>query len=86
MARRTVVEESGPGYVEDDSGPVLGLDVGLLVAAAVVVLAVLFFTGTFDDDDGTPKAPGVSPTEQTDQQSDEPQPTEEPTGEASTSP
>jgi hypothetical protein len=80
MARRTVIEETSPGVVEDDSGPVLGLVVGLLIAAAIVVLAVLFFNGTFDSNDngGTPQAPDNAPSAPSNQQTEEPQPSSTP--------
>ena len=76
---RTVIEDSGPAYVEDDSGPVLGIVVGLLIAAAIVVLAVLFFNGTFDSGSGgTTHTPGNQPSAPTQQQSQEPQPSSTP--------
>jgi hypothetical protein len=80
MARRTVIEDTSPGYVEDDSGPMLGLIVGLLIAAAIVVLAVLFFNGTFDSDNngGTPQAPDNAPSAPSNQQTEEPQPSSTP--------
>ncbi|MDP9182253.1 MAG: hypothetical protein M3P04_05700 [Actinomycetota bacterium] len=60
MARRTVIEDS-PTVVEDSSGPALGLVLGLLLGIAVVVLAVLFFAGTWDDNNtsNTPSVPGT---------------------------
>ena len=78
---RTVIEESGPAVVQDDSGPALGIVVGLLIAAAVVVLAVLFFNGTLGSNDNgrTPQAPGNAPSAPADQQSSqEPQPSTTP--------
>ena len=80
MARRTVIEETSPTVVEDDSGPVLGLVVGLLIAAAIVVLAVLFFNGTFDSNDngGTPQSPDNAPSAPSNQQTEEPQPSSSP--------
>jgi hypothetical protein len=52
MARTVIEETSSPAYVEDD-GPGLGLVIGVLLGIALVVLAVLFFTGTFDRDSTT---------------------------------
>jgi hypothetical protein len=54
MARRIIEDRTTSGsttpatYVEDSTGPALGVIVGLIVGAAVVVLAILFATGTFD--------------------------------------
>lgn len=47
--RRTIIEErtTSPTYVEDSSGPALGVMVGVIVGIAVVVLAILFANGTF---------------------------------------
>jgi hypothetical protein len=58
---RTIIEDqsSSPTYVEDSSGPALGLIVGLLLAVAVIVLAVLFFRGTWDNNSNSPSVPGT---------------------------
>ena len=86
---RTVIEEQGPsnGYVEDRSGPAVGLMVGLLLAVLVLVLAFFFLRDNDNapaGDNGTSNDPGTS-------QSTEPtsEPTEdstEPSAEATVAP
>lgn len=72
---RTIIEDEGTSpAVRDSSGP--ALVVGLLLGIAVVVLAVLFFSGTWDDktpagtpgtgtgDGGASSAPSSQPSSQ----------------------
>lgn len=87
---RTVIEEQGPGngYVEDRSGPAVGLMIGLVLAALVLVLAFLFLRD--DDnapatgDNGTSNDPGTS--QSTEPTSEPSEPSSEPSAETTSAP
>ena len=75
---RTIVDDgaTSPTYVEDSSGPAVGLALGLLIGIAAVVLGVLFLRGTFTD--STPSTPDdvvpTTPAQESSQPSSAPSP------------
>ncbi len=75
---RTVIEEQGTtsGYVEDRTGPAVGLMVGLVLAVLVLVVAFLVMRNNDEPatgDNGTSTNPGTSQsTEPTSEPSTEP--------------
>lgn len=64
MARRTVTTETTEpgttGYVTDDRSLSTGVLLGILIAAAIVLIAILAATGVFSNNNKTSNNPGIT--------------------------
>lgn len=81
---RTIIEDEGTPVVRDNSGP--ALIVGLILGIALVVLAVLYFAGAWDDNGPSGTTPGTGTGNGGTSSAPSSQPSDQPSSQPSSSP